>query len=230
MEELKHEVSYNHMDSTTSPPGGPGIMLLTNSMQLLYSDQRAWELCRQIIRCQDGKTAHGVLPPAIATLVDQVRNLLQTQTDPKDWDQLQLRHVVHTSHISISLCGTALVGDTDAGNRILIVINEVGIGAWQDYVIVQAKEKFNLTARETTVVHLLLKGWTNKEIANEMKVAEATIKQHVKHISEKTSATTRIGIAMTVIRSGLGQAGTVPSRDVLEPPMRKRPIGLVGAA
>src|SRR5262245_43141394 len=163
MEELKHEVSYNHMDSTTSPPDGPGIMLLTNSMQLLYSDQRAWELCRQIIRCQDGITAHGVLPPAITSLANQVRNLLLTHIDPKDWETLQLRHVVHTSHISISLCGTALVGDTDAGNRILIVINEVGIGAWQDYVIVQAKEKFNLTARETTVVHLLLKGWTRSE-------------------------------------------------------------------
>jgi len=48
--------------------------------------------------------------------------------------------------------------------RIVIVLSEVGIGAWEHNIMVQAKEKFHLTARETTVVQHLLKGWTNKEI------------------------------------------------------------------
>jgi DNA-binding CsgD family transcriptional regulator len=232
VEENAHNVSVSndHKVSMAVPPAGPGIMLLTASMQLLYKDRRAWELCQQIIRCQDGKTANGVLPPAVASLVDQIQKTLTVRTDPKDWEQIQLRRYVNTLHSSVLLCGTALIDQSNAEKRILIVISEVGIGAWQDNVVVWAKEKFHLTARETTVVQHLLKGWTNKEIANEMRLAEQTIKEHFKHISEKTSTTTRIGIAMTIIHSGLRHALAAPSPHVNVPTMSGMPSELVGAA
>src|SRR5580765_2200572 len=212
------------------PHAGPGIMLLTASMQLLYKDRRAWELCQQIIQCQDGKTANGVLPPAVASLVDQIRKTLKVRTDPKDWEQIQLRRYVNTLHSTVLLCGTALINQANEEERILIVISEVGIGAWQENVVVRAKEMFHLTARETTVVQHLLKGWTNKEIANEMRLAEQTIKEHFKHISEKTSTTTRTGIVMKIIHSGLRQAVAPPSPQVMVPPRSGMPIELVGSA
>ncbi|HMI39326.1 MAG TPA: helix-turn-helix transcriptional regulator, partial [Nitrospiraceae bacterium] len=110
------------------------------------------------------------------------------------------------------------------------VISEVGIGAWQDHVVVRAKEMFHLTARETTVVQHLLKGWTNKEIANGMRLAEQTIKEHFKHISEKTSTTTRTGIIMTIIHSGLRHALAAPAPPVLVPTMSGMPSELAGSA
>src|SRR5437016_10749314 len=214
------------------PHAGPGIMLLTTSMRLLYKDRRAWELCRQIIRCQDGKTANGVLPPAVASLVEQIQKILKLRTDPKDWEQIQLSCVVNTLHSAVLLCGTALIDQTHAEARILIVMNETGISVWQDRVIVQAKEEFHLTARETMVVEHLLKGWTNKEIANEMGLSEQTIKEYLKHISEKTGTTTRTGTAMRIIHSGLRPALATPSPDVdvMVPPRRGRPLELVASA
>src|SRR6185295_10130762 len=98
VEENAHDGSSEHTVSMAVPHAGPGIMLLTASMRLLYKDRRAWELCQQIIRCQDGKTANGVLPPAIASLVDQIRKTLTVRTDPKDWEQIQLGRVVDTLH------------------------------------------------------------------------------------------------------------------------------------
>jgi DNA-binding CsgD family transcriptional regulator len=230
MEENAHDVSSEHKVSMAVPHAGPGIMLLTASMRLLYKDRRAGELCQQIIRCQDGKTANGVLPQAVASLVDQIRKTLKVRTDPKDWEQIQLRRVVNTLHSSVLLCGTALIDQTNAEERILIVISEVGIGAWQDHVVVRAKEMFHLTVRETTVVQHLLKGWTNKEIANEMRLAEQTIKEHFKHISEKTSTTTRTGSVMTIIHSGLRHALAAPAPHVLVPTMSGMPSELVGSA
>ena len=230
MEENIADGSIDHTESRAVPHAGPGIMLLTASMRLLYKDRRAGELCQQIIRCHDGKTAHGVLPSAVASLVDQIGKTLTVRTDPKDWEQIQLRRVVNTLHSSVLLCGTALIDQTHAQQRILIVISEVGIGAWQDKVLVQAKETFHLTARETTVVRHLLKGWTNKEIANEMRLAEQTIKEHLKHISKKTRATTRTGIVMTIIHSGLRQALAPPSPPVMVPTLSGLPIELVGSA
>jgi DNA-binding NarL/FixJ family response regulator len=199
-----NEASIDLKERLAATDPGHGIILLTASMRLLYKDRRAWELCQRIIRDQDGKTANGVLPPAVADLADQVRKLLQARTDLKDWEQIQLRRFVNTVHSSIILCDTALIDQTKAEERILIVISEVGVGALhaQGKAIAQAKERFHLTARETTVVQHLLKGWTNKEIANEMMLAEQTIKEHFKHISEKTSTSTRTGIVMKIIHSG----------------------------
>lgn len=230
MEENVHDISCDHKESMAVLHAGPGIILLTASMQLLYKDRRAWELCQQIIRCQDGKTANGVLPPAVASLVDQIRKTLTVRPDPKDWEQIQVRRVVNIRHSSVLLCGMALIDQTHAETRILIVISEVGIGAWQEKVIVQAKEKFHLTAREATVVQHLLKGWTNKEIANEMRLAEQTIKEHFKHISEKTSTTTRTGIVMKIIHSGLRHALATPSPHVVVPTTTSAPIELVASA
>lgn len=147
--------------------------------------------------------ANGVLPPAVASLVDHIRKLLTVRTAQKDWEQIQLRRVVPTRHSSVLVCGTALVDQTKAGNRILIVMHETGVTEWQDKVILQAKDRFQLTPRETTVVEHLLKGWTNKEIANAMRLSEQTVKEHFKHIFDKTRATTRTGILMQVVHSGL---------------------------
>ena len=231
MEEGSDDVSSDQKERMAVPHAGPGIMLLTTSMRLLYKDRRAWELCRQIIRCQDGKTANGVLPPAVASLVEQIQKILKLRTDPKDWEQIQLSCVVNTLHSSVLVCGTALIDQTHAATRILIVMNEFGIAAWQDIAIVQAKEDFHLTARETTVVEHLLKGWTNKEIANEMRLSEQTIKEHFKHISEKMRTTTRIGIVMKMIHAGLEpHSPATPSPQVIGPPMRGMATELVGAA
>ena len=228
MEEGSDDVSSGQKERMAVPHAGPGIMLLTPSMQLLYKDRRAGELCQQIIRCQDGKAAHGVLPPAVASLVDQIRKTLTVRTDPKDWEQIQLRCIVNTPHSSVLLCGTALIDQTNAENRILIVMNETGISAWQDKVLVQAREKFHLTAGETTVVQHLLKGWTNKEIANEMRLAEQTIKEYFKHISKKTSTTTRTGIVMKIIHSGLRYALATPSPHVIVPQWYAHRAGGIG--
>jgi DNA-binding CsgD family transcriptional regulator len=230
VEENVADVSIDHKKSMAAPHPGPGIMLLTASMRLLYKDSRAGELCQQIIRSQDGKTANGVLPQAVVSLVHQIQKTLKVRTDSKDWEQIQLRYVVNTLHSSVLLCGTALIDQTNAETRILIVMNETGISAWQDKVIVQATERFHLTARETMVVQHLMKGWTNKEIANEMRLSEQTIKEHFRHISEKTSTTTRTGMVMKIIHAGVHDALATPTPHVIVPTMSGMSIELVASA
>jgi len=199
---MESDISFDHVDSIATQSAGPGIMLLTSSLQLLYKDRRASSLCEEIIRCQ-AKRAIGVLPPAVACLADQIRKTFQVRTHPKDWEQFRIQRLVHTLHRPVLLCGMGLIDPSNSDKRILIVMNEVGFGAWEENVVCQAKETFLLTARETTVVQHLLKGWTNKEIANEMRVALQTVKEHLKHILEKTKTTTRTGIVMQVVHCGL---------------------------
>ena len=219
----------HHEESTAGRHAGPGIMLLTASMQLLYKDRRAGELCEQIIRYQSGKPAKGVLPPAVARLADQIRKILRVRTDPKYWEQFQIMHAVKTLHRPVLLCGKGLIDLSNGEKRILIVMNETGIGAWQDNVIGQAKEKFRLTARETSVVRHLMKGWTNKEIANAMGLALQTVKEHFKHILEKTRTTTRTAIVMQIVHCAARDEPAASASDPVAPHATRKPVELVGA-
>src|SRR5439155_278668 len=61
-------------------------------------------------------------------------------------------------------------------------------------------ERFRLTEREQAVVEHLIKGWTNKEIAANIGVAEQTVKEHIKHIMGKTGSTTRTALLVKILQ------------------------------
>lgn len=52
-------------------------------------------------------------------------------------------------------------------------------------------EQFGLSAREQEAAWLLYRGYTNRQIAEELYISEATVKKHVGHIYEKTKLTGR---------------------------------------
>lgn len=60
-----------------------------------------------------------------------------------------------------------------------------------------------LTARETTILHLVAEGKTNKEIACELVIAENTVKIHLRNILEKLHLKNRVQIAVYAERRGL---------------------------
>ena len=176
---------------------GPGILILTSSIQLLYKDRRAWELCAEINNRES--TANTVLPTQVAELCDEVAKLLQIWTDAKDWEQIRIKRVIGNPDRPILLCGLGIPDRHGLQqSRILVTMEE--IGRRRGAVIEQVRDIFRLTEREVTVVQNLLKGWTNKEIAHELGVTEQTVKEHIKHIMAKTKTTTRTGILVQVLR------------------------------
>ena len=67
----------------------------------------------------------------------------------------------------------------------------------------QSRETFGLTARETDVLLRLAEGFTNKEIAGDLAIAEDTVKKHVQSIIAKLRAADRTQAAIIAYRSGL---------------------------
>jgi DNA-binding CsgD family transcriptional regulator len=197
--DLRESSTDYHLESIAEKRAGPGILLLSSSMQLMYRDRRTWELCAQINKAQNGKAANGVLPPAVAELCSEIMKTLQVRTDAKDWEHFRVKRIIGDPKRPVLLRGVGLPDKTSIQqSRILITMEEVG--RRQEAVTEQAKEMFHLTDREVAVVQNLLKGWTNKEIANELGVTEQTVKEHIKHIMEKTKTTTRTGILVQVLR------------------------------
>ena len=61
----------------------------------------------------------------------------------------------------------------------------------------------DLSPRETEVLHLLVKGFTNPEIGEALAISRSTIKVHVAHILEKLGVADRTEAASEAFRRGL---------------------------
>src|SRR3989442_11582166 len=179
---------------------GPGILLLSPALQLMHMNRQAVELSGKIMRAENGKVATGALPTVVTALCDEVITALQVKTDAKDWEQVQIRRLVSAPNPPVLLRAFGL---PDSGGthraRILIIMEEVA--QRKERGPEKARERFRLTAREHAVVRSLARGHTNKEIANALAITEQTVKEHIKHIMEKTLSTTRTGILARIFSS-----------------------------
>lgn len=61
----------------------------------------------------------------------------------------------------------------------------------------------DLTAREVEVLRLIVKGRSNKEIANDLSIAEVTVKLHVGHILTKLRVNDRTQATTTALQRGI---------------------------
>ncbi len=192
------------VDAITEQRAGPGIIVLSSSLQLLHMNRQASELCKKINKVEHSgdstKQAHGVLPTALTELSSEIIKALTVRTEAKDWEQFEVKRLAGASEQPILLRGFGLPDRSGLNNsRLVITMEEVG--RRQQFSTDQAKERFQLTNREQAVVEHLAKGWTNKEIANALNITEQTVKEHIKHIMRKTNSTTRTGILAQIFRS-----------------------------
>jgi len=176
---------------------GPAIMVFSSSLKLLYQDQEAWKRCTEINQ-QDDKSSRGILPPPVIEVCNEVKKQLQLRTHSKDWEQFRVKRILMDSQRPMLVSGVGLPSPEHPEEAQMLVTIEV-IGRQQHVLLEQSKVRFHLTEREGTVVEHLLKGWTNKEIGNALGITEQTIKEHIKHIMEKTKTTTRTGVLVQLL-------------------------------
>ena len=136
----------------------------------------------------------------LTELCAEIIKALQVRTEAKDWEQFEVKRIAGNPNQPVLLRGFGL---PDRGGiqfaRLVVTLEE--LGRRQQLSTDQAKERFQLTNREQSVVENLAKGWTNKEIANALKITEQTVKEHIKHIMRKTNSTTRTGVLVQIFRS-----------------------------
>ncbi|MFE4370213.1 response regulator transcription factor [Streptomyces sp. NPDC056835] len=77
-----------------------------------------------------------------------------------------------------------------------------------------------LTAREAEVAELMLRGWSNVEIAEGLELSGATVKSHVHSLMGKLNLKNRIDVITTAYRAGLARPRE--ARPPLPPPHRRQ--------
>jgi len=191
-------------DGLADQRAGSGIVVLTASMQLLHMNRQATELAKKINAAEQtgnaARAAHGVLPTALTELCGEIIKALHIRTEAKDWEQFELKRVSGDPNQPVLLRGFGLP-DRGGVEHARLVVTMEELGRRQNLNTDHAREKFQLTNREQAVVEHLAKGWTNKEIANALLITEQTVKEHIKHIMRKTTATTRTGILVQIFNS-----------------------------
>lgn len=73
----------------------------------------------------------------------------------------------------------------------------------------ESTDRFHLTRRELEVVALIVKGLSNRDIAQQLKLSEETVKRHLSNTFEKLGISTRLELAIFAIGNKI-----VPPQDV----------------
>src|SRR5437867_1215643 len=104
--------SCDQVDTIADQRTGPGIVVLSSSMQLLHMNRQAAELSTQINKAENGKEykkiAHGVLPAALTELCAEILKVLQVRTEAKDWEQFEVKRLAGNPARPILLRGFGL--------------------------------------------------------------------------------------------------------------------------
>jgi len=184
--------------------GGPGVLVLAPPMRLLHMNQRAWDLTSLLGRGENGnghpKGAKGLLPAPLLQLCAEIFQLLKDRTDAKDWERFEVRRILGDPEPALIIHGSGLPGSRGKEQPLVVVVMEE-LGRQKEDGSRQAKERFHLTDRQQDVVQCVAKGWTNKKISCELRIALPTVKEHIRHIMEKTESTTRTGILAQVFQA-----------------------------
>jgi len=175
----------------------PGVLFLTASLELIYNDQHSRHLCAVLNHAQGVKTARGLLPPAVLEVCGEVAQLMKTARTSVRAQDLQVRQLVPHPETPVLVWGIGLPDPNhpDEG-RILVLMEE--IKRHPAALLRDAQRRFKLTDRDTEVLQHLLKGWTNKEIANAMHIGEQAVKEHIRKLMTKTGSRTRAALVIAV--------------------------------
>ncbi|MCL5669787.1 MAG: response regulator transcription factor [Acidobacteria bacterium] len=66
-----------------------------------------------------------------------------------------------------------------------------------------ASRPFNLTPREVEIVSAIVRGYTNRDIADEFSIAEQTVKHHLSNIFDKLGVSNRLELALFAVNHQL---------------------------
>ncbi len=190
----------------------PGVISLTGAKSLLYMNAEAEGICQQFgvdqgyvrngdaalnIGSDNGLMGHEVLPQEVFDLCGALEQEASLN-GAKSGEEIQLRRVIGEYEHPVLLRGFLIPGHQEHEPRFLILLER--LGRRPQVPSNEAQRYFNLTDRELEIIMNVAEGKTNREIASLLAISEHTVKEHIKHVLQKTGSSTRTGILAQIFR------------------------------
>jgi DNA-binding CsgD family transcriptional regulator len=173
-----------------------GVIVVSLSGQLLFLNDDAQQLAREFGSDEDRPVTVQPTEWEILKLCDDIRVQLQSRTELADGTQLRLTRLSHDRRHSIHLQAVLVPGRHPVKDSVILILLEED-SPRRDTAEIRAR--FGLTDREMQVIQFVMMGATNKEIAAALSIAEQTVKEHLKHIMDKTDAANRTALLARLV-------------------------------
>lgn len=162
----------------------PGIIILDDVDALVLANGRSAEMLREVAVHGDADTGPSHIPPVLAGLLPQLRSRLRDRHDTSA-----------AALLTVDLCVRACYMSGPRGRHLLLVLERV---QRRDAVAANI-EKFALSPRECDVVMLVLYGYSNRRIADQLVLTEYTVEDHLKRVFAKIGVKSRTALAAKIL-------------------------------
>jgi DNA-binding CsgD family transcriptional regulator len=159
-----------------------GVLIVSQKLEPIYLNIKAREICQLLCDSNHSSTQ---LPPILSHMSHQLLNNFSAETDPMIVDyQVCGEQIIRIRAYQLPYSPEQRIGVFDSDcHYILVFLEDRNVTLNEELKIEQ--KKYDLTERETQILHLLSQTYSYQEIASKLQISLNTVKFHVKNINSK---------------------------------------------
>jgi DNA-binding NarL/FixJ family response regulator len=162
----------------------PGILVVDVSRRIRMANEASVSMLRPLIGSDMRFSLGAELPTALQALIDDIESRLAVGPD-------SCSLMLPAYDICVRAC--VISGDSEA--HLMLLVER----ASRQDVVRSALARYPLTPREAEVAALVLRGYSNRRIADNLVLTEYTIEDHLKRIFSKVGARSRSSLASKIL-------------------------------
>lgn len=160
----------------------PGILIFDMHDHLVYFNEEAMDVIYDFKKVPKAGNPGGV-PRAIYNLCSKLKEDKEKRGGV-DWEHFESKVLKNKFGLPFSMRASFLEDKRHKNpTHIMVILEKIVRSHHIDFE--KAQKEFKLSDREEEVLELICNGFSNREIAEKLFIAEYTVKDHVKHILHK---------------------------------------------
>lgn len=170
-----------------------GVLFLSITHDVLYVSPEGFRILQRLHEFEQEYPPSMTLPQSVQQLCLDLDSARRERTTPVEWASIQLQRTTGPVSTPVTLRGFVIPEWSTPLTCRLLILFEAHQTA-QPHPTESAKETLPLTERQQAIAKGLIRGLTNKELANELHISAHTVKEYVRVIMRKVQASTRAGV------------------------------------
>lgn len=162
----------------------PGVLVIDGSRRIQLANHASLAMLRPIAGGEFQVASGAELPATLLALLDDIESRLSIGPD-------SCTVMLPTYDICVRACAIG----APYQSSIMLLIER----ASREDVVRSALENYPLTPREAEVAGLVLRGYSNRRIADHLVLAESTVEDHLKRIFAKLGVRSRSSLSSKIL-------------------------------